>query len=416
MVKISRYFLIFIAIIGFAIALPKFYWMTFAQPIRSPFVMWSCIDNDFMITRSGDGIIRTSRNLEKAGKSLTRNEYEQKLPFLFVRQLLMNGTMPDSINGVEMDTHDITMSRTTFRVRPKDLHAPQPTLFPLFESQSGRANLSMPTDFFRITWRMEFIDAETNKIDEAKSRMFSAVLYKRGFKFPAKSINGLPTTRKSCDEGYFVTDSENQLFHVKMIKGKPFVKKVDLPGKLVFKAIQCVDFKNKHYYAYLFSTTNDLYILTQYDYQLVKFPVENIDPDINEIRIYSDLFNFNIISTGNGFMKSDVLDSDYNFVDQYSETWPVREERIEGKVAQFLFTDEITIANRNSKFVKFRINPNQSFNWVFLSLLLVVVQFFILKSRSEKLKHHVIDLIIIATTGIYGFIAVNFFPNKTSLS
>jgi len=412
MVKLSRYFLVIIAVIGFAIVIPKFYWMAFAKPIRSPFVMWSCIDNDFMITRSGNGIKRTSRNLEKDGETLTRAEYEQKLPFLFIRQLLMNGTMPDSINGVEMDTHDIGTSRSTFRVRPKDIHSPIPSLYPLFESQSGRANLEMPKDFFRITWRMEFVVAESNKIDEEKSRMFSAVLYKRGFKFPAKSIYGLPTTRKSCDEGYLVIDSEDQLFHIKMIQAKPFVEKVEVPEGLKFKHISCVDFKNKVYYAYLFSTDNHLYILTQYDYQLTKFPVENINPDLNEIRIYTDFFNFNIISTGKGFMKSEILDRNYNLVDEYSETWTVRDERAEGKVAQFLFPAQIKMTNKNSGFIKFFFEPNKSFNWLILSLLFVVAHFIILKRKKEKLGKHIIDFCIIALTGVFGFISVNIFPNK----
>ncbi len=281
MVKLSRYFLVMAAVIGFAIVLPKMYWMAFAKPIRAPFVMYSCIDNDFMIMRSGSGVRRTNVN----GDEFTRDEYEQKLPFLYVRQLLINKTMPDSINGVEMDMHDISLNRSTFRIRPKEIDAPVPTLFPLFESQSGRASLEMPKDFFRITWRMEFVVAETNEIDEEKSRMFSAVLYKRGFKFPAKSIDGLPTTRKSCDEGYLIIDSANQLFHLKMVKGKPFVKKVEVPDNIKFRAIRCVDFKNKRYYAYLFSTDNHIYTLTQYDYVLNKFPIDEIDPLTEEVKM-----------------------------------------------------------------------------------------------------------------------------------
>ncbi len=412
MVKLSRYFLVVIAVIGFAIVIPKFYWMAFEKPIRSPFIMWSCIDNDFMITRSGDGLKRTSRNLEKIGETLTREEYEQKLPFLYVRQLLMNGTMPDSINGVDIDTHDISQRRTTFRVRPKEIHSPLPTLYPLFESQSRRANLEMPKDFFRITWRMEFIDAESNKINEEKSRMFSAVLYKRGFKFPAKSINGLPTTRKSCDEGYLVIDSKDQLFHVKMIEAKPFVEKVKIPNGLKFKFIKCVDFNTKLFYAYLFSTDNHLYILTQYDYELIKFPIENINPELNEIKIYGDLFNFNIISVGVGFLKSDILDRDYKLVDQYSETWEVIDEQIEGKVAKFLFPAEIKMTNKKSDFIKFNVETNKPFNWLILSSILAIIHFIILKRGKDKLTKHVIDLGIIALTGIFGFIAVNIFPNK----
>jgi len=408
MVKLSRYFLVIIAIIGFGIALPKLYWVAFAEPIRSPFIQYSCIDNDFMLLRSEDGVVRCNSK----GDVFTREEYENKLPLMYTRQLLMNNTMPDSINGVEMDMHDISMNRSTFRVRPKEIHAPQPTLFPLFESQSGRANLEMPNDFFRITWRMEFIDAKSNKVDEEKSRMFSAVLYKRGFKFPAKSINGIPTTRKSCDEGYLVLDSEDQLFHIKLVKGKPYVEKAELPTGLKFRSINCVDFKDKFYYAYLFSTDNHVYILTQYDYQLVKLDVENINPEENEIRIYGDLFNYNVISTGEGKITSQVMDKDYKKVNEYKETWPVRDERTEGKVAQFLFPAQLKMTDSNSSFVRFFFDANNSFNWIILSMLLLAAQFMIIRKRKENIKNQLVDFGIIAITGLFGFIAVNFFPNK----
>ncbi len=408
MVKLSRYFLVILAVVGFAIVLPKLYWMAFAKPIRAPYVMYSCIDNNFVILRSGNGVKRT--NIK--GEELTRNEYEQKLPLLFVRQLLLNKTMPDSINGVEMDLHDITINRSTFRVRPKEVNAPQPTLFPLFESQSGRANLTMPPDFFRITWRMEFIDATTNKINEEKSRMFSAVLYKHGFKFPATTIEGIPTTRKSCDEGYFVIDSANQLFHIKMIKGEPYVHKVEVPTRLTFKTIRCVDFKNKRYYAYLFSTNNEIYILTQYDYQLIKFPIENLNPQIAEIKIYSDLFNFNVIAITDGEMRVTALNRDYQKVDTFIETWPVRTQRTEGKIAQFIFPAQLSLTNKTSGFVRFFVTPPTTFYWLIFSLLLAATHFILLKRKRVKITKHIIDFFIIAITGIFGFIAVNIFPNK----
>ena len=79
----------------------------------------------------------------------------------------------------------------------------------------------MPDDYFRIGKRMEFIVAKTNKVDEAKSKLFTDALSAEGFAFPANLIAGLPTTRKSKDEGYFLTDSREQLFHIKMIKGQP---------------------------------------------------------------------------------------------------------------------------------------------------------------------------------------------------
>ena len=408
MVKLSRYFLVVVAIVAFAIVIPKLYWMAFAKPISVPFVMYSCIDDDFMIQRSDNGVTR----MDRKGNSFTREEYEQKLPMMYTRQLLISGSMYDTIKGIEMDMHDISMNRSTYRSRPKYLIAPDPGLYPLFEAESGRANLEMPSDYFRITWRMEFVDAQSNKVDEEKSQMFSAVLFKRGFKFPATSINGLPTTRKSCDEGYLVVDSSDQLFHVKMIKGKPNVIKVDLPEGLKFKNIDCVDFKNKKYYAYLFSQENELYILTQDEYHLVKLPVDDVNPVEQDVRIYGDMFNYNIITSDEGYMRSQVLDIDYNKVDEYKETWPVRNERTEGKIFKMLFPAKISLSDGKSSYNDFYFEITNSINWLLLSLVLVAAQFVVIRQRKEPVKNHLIDLCIIMVTGVFGFLAVNIFQNK----
>ena len=408
MVRLSRYFLVVIAILSLAIAIPRLYWITFEKPVRAPSIFYSCVDGDFYMIRPGDKVRRTNSK----GKEFSREELELKLPLNYSRQLTLNGTMPDSINGIEMDLHEIGRTRSFFRIRSKEMDTPKPSLFPLFESQSGRANLEMPDDFFRITWRMEFIDAASNKIDEEKSRMFSAVLYKRGFQFPAKSINGIPTTRKSCDEGYIVVDSADQLFHVKMVKGKPFIRKVENPDGVKFKQISCVDFKDKLYYAYLFSTNHQIYVLTQYDYMLVKLPVENVLPEKNEVRIMGDLFNYNVTSVGDGFISSTILDKDFNLIDEYKESWPTKQERIEGKVANFLFPIQVKMTDKKSDFIKFFIEFNKSLSWLVLSFLLTATHFFLLKRRSARISKHLLDLGIVILTGVFGFIAVNVFPNK----
>lgn len=408
MVRLSRYFLIIIAAIAFSAVIPKIYWTAFEKPIRPPFVMYSCIENDFMVLRSGNGVTRSDRK----GNSYTREEYEQKLPMLYARQLIVSGTMPDSINGAAIDVHELNMHRSTFRLRASGLSTPGPGLYPMFESQSGRANLEMPKDYFRITWRMEFIDANTNKILEEKSRMFSAALYNRGFVFPAESINGIPTTRKSIDEGYLIVDSEGQLFHVKMIKAKPYIKKVGLPEGLKFKHISCVDFRDKQYYAYLFSEENGLYILTQDDYILKKLPVEGLIPGEQEIRIYGDFFNYNIICRGNGYMKSQVLDAKFNKVDEYIEIWPVKMERPEGKIYQFIFPGELRLSNKNSGYNAFFFELTKSLNWIILSIVLIAFQVLIIRKRGRMLKNQIADILIIGITGIFGFLSVNIFPNK----
>lgn len=409
MVKISRYFLVIAGILAFSVVLPELYWMAFAKPVNRPFVMYSCIENDFLFQRTENG---ESIRKDTRGNTYSREEFEQRLPLMYTRQLLISKTMPDSINGIELDMHLININNSTFRLRPVDTDSPKPGLYPLFESQSGRANLELPDDFFRITWRMEFVDAETNRVLEEKSRMFSAVLYKRGFQFPAKSINGLPTTRKSCDEGYLVVDAANQLFHIKMKKGEPFVKKVDLPDGLRFKHISCVDFRNKNFYAYLFTDENNLYILTQDDYELVELPVGEMNPEEFEIQIFGDLFHYHVIARGEDFFRVVALDASYRKVDEYTETWPGRMERKEGKIFQAVFPGQISLTNPKSAFVNFYVLVNPSFYWILVSLILVAAQLVIVRKRKIPFKNQWVDLCLIAVSGIFGFFAVNIFPNK----
>jgi len=408
MVRISRYILVLTAIIGSAVALPNLYWTIMEKPVNSPYVMYSIIDKGYMIQRTTPAVVRQ----DTKGNSYTREEYEKKLPMMFYMQLASSGTMPDSINGVEMDMHALRKARSTYRYQPKVRDSPQPGIYPLFESESGRVNLEMPNDFFRIQGWMEFIDAKSNSVDEAKSNLFTAVLTKRGFEFPARIIAGLPTTRKSCDEGYLVTDAKEQLFHLKMVKGKPYVKKVTLPDNLSFKWIECVDFSNKLYYAYLISSANEVYVLFQDTYELLKLPVTGFNPEVDELKIYGDFFNYNVIIDGESYMKNITLDNKFNKVDEYAEKWETKYQRREGKIFGAIFPFELSLKSDNSRYIDFRIKYSENFYWILLSLLFVGAEIYWIKRMKNGIMDHLADLVLIAITGIFGFIAVNIFQNK----
>jgi len=249
-----------------------------------------------------------------------------------------------------MDMHALSMAKSSFRYKPDENNAPHPSLYPLFESESGRANLEMPDDYFRITWRMEFINAGTNKMDEQKSRLFSAALYKKGFVFPAKSISGLPTTRKSCDEGYFIVDSSEKLFHLKMIQGTPFVFKVDLPEDFKVQYISCVDNKDKKFYAYLFGSDNGIYILTQDEYELIKLPVDGFDPDKCDLRIFGDLFHYDVAIQAEDHLQVDVLNyADYSKVDTYGKSLAEEVRPPNRKNCRRDISAQLTLSQKNSR-------------------------------------------------------------------
>lgn len=407
MTKISRYILVLIAVMVSSIVLPELYWMAVEKPDRIPYIHYSCMIDDFTFKD-----MTNEHYSDSKGNSYTQGEYEALLPLLFSRQLMIDKNLPDTIRGVAFDMHIFAKARCHSRIRPVDINQPQPKLFPLYESESGRINLTQPEDVFRINWRMEFINAESNTIDEEKSRMYSAALYHKGFQFPAKIIAGIPTTRKTCDEGYLIVDDKDQLFHLKMIKSKPYIKKVDLPQGLELKHITCVDFKDKLYYAYLIAQDNGIYILTQDDYELEKIPITDYDTDTKTIQFKGDYFHYNISLQHEGVHKTYALNKDFEIVDTHTWIWPTREETTEGKVSASIFPFELSIKDENTRFVCLYPEKPRGLIWMIINLGFVMIQLLLIRKRGLNIKNQILDIIVVAITGVFGFIAVNAFPNK----
>ena len=405
MIKFSRYILVFTAIIVASIALPSLYWTIFEKVPKSPQVYYSCMLDDFVIV---EGTSRT----DTKGQSYDNDEYERILPFMFFRQLISDGEMPDTIKGVALEPSAIGRASSFFRYTPKKLHAPQPSLYPMLESKSGKINLSMPDDYFRINKRMEFIDAKSNKINEEKSSLFTAALSEKGFVFPARIIAGIPTNRKSCDEGYFITDAQGTLFQVKMVKGNPAVVAIEMPEKLDIAYIEAVDVKSKEFYCYVFTRNQGIYVVIEEAYDLQRLPVDGFDPETMAFKMNSDIFNKCITISGENWFKSVAVNDMYETVGTYEKRWEGLFERTEGKAFASLFPFEIKTKDTNSSYVNLFVSMSPGFRWVIANIVCLLILIFVIRKRGCNIKSNATDLLIVALTGVFGLISVLIFPNK----
>lgn len=409
MVKISRYILVLTGILVAAISIPKFFWTVFAKVPNAPSVFYSCVIDDFVtIDSRGKETIR----YDTKGNKYTADEYEKLNPLMFFRQLVADGNMPDTIKGVYMEPSAIHKASSFYRYNPKSLRSPQPPLWPMFEAESGRVNLEMPPDYFRIKERMEFIIAETNRVDKEKSELFTAELTAKGFAFPATIIAGIPTTRKSHDEGYFVTDSNGTLFHIKLVKGKPVVNRIDTPAGLGIVYIECVDIRSQEFYCYLFTENNGVYVVMDEVYDLERLPVEGFDPYTHTLRVTCDLFNKTIIHIQDGLMKVVAIDDMYEIVNEYEIKWEGKYERKDGKLFATIFPFEIRLSIPESGFVNFYFNLSPGYKWLAINMVLLVATILILRWKGRKLTKNILDLILVALTGCFGMAAIFIFPNK----
>ena len=210
--------------------LPALYELAIPRTDKMPFVLYSCLDSTFIRFETYDKQIRF---VNSRGEEFTKAQTDSLLPLFSFRQLVAEGRLPDSLFGVALTPKLIQQNAFHFKTSPKQLNKPAVGLYLMLESASGRVDLTLPNDVFRLTDEgLEFIDCETNRVNRAKSLSFSRELTKHGFTFPVRLIWGNGSTRKDYDNGFLLTDANDRLFQLKMVKGTPWVREINIKSPI----------------------------------------------------------------------------------------------------------------------------------------------------------------------------------------
>ncbi len=400
--KLSRYLVLFTIVVVASIFFPKFYSMLFDKAILGPKIYYSPINNDFLLTRNNGSFKREDRS----GNIYTREEFEKLTPLFSYRQLMYREEMPDSINGVLIDVQDVRVNNIFFSIRSSNIHRYTIQLNPLIESNPGRPDLQMPNEFFRVADKLEFINCASNKIESELSTLFNKALVKNGFDFPAKGIYGNPSTRKPFDEGYFITDNSDNLFHLKRVNNKPYVKKVKLPDGLKVVFVTVRELNLKEFYALIITDENKIFIVSYDNYKLVEIPSDGYDRKNMRLYFKGNMFYREISFASSNSVKTIVTDRDYKVVDTYEETWQTNSDNFVGDISNYIFPFKLSLSNKNNMFVNFYLEFSD-FRFLFISILAAIFFFFYNKQRMKKNQFsQIVDIVIILLTGIYGLLAV----------
>lgn len=405
-VRMSRFFLLLLIILVASFLLPYFYWMSFSERIVTVSVRYSPVSDAFITSTYID---KKFSWIGEGQESYTMAQVDSLLPFLNYRVLAAKEKMPDSIKGQKIKLEDVRLNNLFLRIRPRSLDQPQIQLYPLFESKPARFKLEMPREYFRITERMEFIDATTNKIDEEQTKLFTDRLTKAGFEFPAKQYFTNPTTRKAFDDGYFVVDNSGQLFHIKKINSKPFCLNTNIPNDFRIKHMLVKEMNLKEFHSIVYSEAGEVFLLTYDDYRLQKLPIEGFDTTKDELLIIGNIFNRVISLISDSENRTFVTDRNYNLIDQKSVSWENQEARTAGMVSRYLFPFELTLQERNSSLVKFYFSGYFLPSLIFGIILMIAL--FIMQRLNIRVGNKWYDYLIVLSTGIFGFIAVVILEN-----
>lgn len=303
--KNLKYVIIALGLIVLAWLLPALYELVSPRTDKTPFVVYSCLDSTFIKMEVQD---KQVRYIDFRGKEWTKSEADSLLPLFAFRQLVAEGRLPDSLCGVALTPKLIQQNAFHFKTSPKQLNKPAVGLYTMFESASGRVDLQLPPDVFRLTdVRIEFVDCETNTVNRAKSLSFSRELTKHGFTFPVQLIWGNGSTRKDYDNGFLLTDQNERLFQLKMVKGTPFIREIATDNSCGWKQVFTIEPANRQWIGLVVSNDDKLFVVNK-EGKTQMVGIDAYDPQEMQITITGDLFHWTIT-------EYTVMDSRYYAVD-----------------------------------------------------------------------------------------------------
>jgi hypothetical protein len=290
-----KYFLIIIAAVSLSYVAPKIYSMAFKQKVRTSAAFYSAVLRDFMVINFDEKGIKSYEDTK--GNTYNDREYAQNLPFMMYRDLIKWGTFPAEVNGVAVKLRDVPGASDYGGMKAKDSDKlkKQIQLFPLFETKGTFIKLEMPTDIFRMNKRIEFLIVADNRVDEAKSKLFTDALVEEGFTFPAKAIYGNPTVRKPYDAGYFIEDANGAFFNLLQENGQPVITKMNLPEGLDVYTFKVQENEDVPYIGMILTSDGGIYHVLKDGFGLVQFQVdEKFDPKKDDLRYSKDLLSMSL--------------------------------------------------------------------------------------------------------------------------
>ncbi len=396
MKKLSYIILVLVSTLLLAWQLPNLFRLVTDEAVRYPFTYYSCVVNDFCRTEVDGQVIK---RLDRQGREYSEEQFDSILPMFNYRQLVKDGRLPDSIRGVPVSAKIISQNSFFHRYRPADWDAPSIALYPLFESMSGKVDLQMPNDVFHLTDSVVFFVPDGNGIDAEKGLLYNEALKRRGFIAPARLVAGTPTARKAYDEGYFVVDKSFNVFHMKMVNGKPFVKNTAIDSSLQVKRIMTTEFPDHRFYGFLFDKEDQMYIITTEGYRLQKVEMPPFRLDDCQLFIMANMFYWNVqVTTPEG---QTIYALDAKSLRKVDEVYYPRPINNKEQWSSFLFPFVVSFQSSVSQFVMPTIHFS-GMKFLYGSLLLGLIYIAMMR---RTIKRNYIPLIWVIATGIYGFIA-----------
>ncbi|MCG7585342.1 DUF4857 domain-containing protein [Photobacterium sp. OFAV2-7] len=279
------------------------------------YVFYSPVLEQFVYQQNGSGH-QFSYGTEQA--ELSKSEFEAALPFVYWKNLDIQGKLPVTLDGRSFDKRAIRNARMSLQYDPGKLLDPDVALYPLFNPISHKGAIPFPEQAFAVKVdSLVVYEAETAEPNRQLTDELNQQLLASGVTFPISKVWGKTTNMKPFDWGYFIKDSNNRIFNLRRADNVLQVEAVSVPasvGELAF--MQVSENRHKLFYGYAIAASSQVYLISYPDYSLIPLPLEGFDYHKMSLQLLADPLYYLVRFDDGENYHAARFDKQYNLLDK----------------------------------------------------------------------------------------------------
>jgi hypothetical protein len=220
------------------------------------------------------------------GEKMSFKDFKVALPFVYWRDLQIQGMLPITIKNQEFNANSIKKERLSLAYSPSLLKSPRIGLYPLFNPDPKVGMIPFPDVAIHIGTDRLRAYHHHGSIDESLTNELNNTLLEAKFIFPAKNIWGKFTNLKPFDLGLFLQDSKNKLYRLVRYGDVLHVSPIPTPEKLEYLHIS--ENARKQIAGFGIGESGQFYILKQDGFEFVPLELPHFNHNTMDLQFLSD--------------------------------------------------------------------------------------------------------------------------------
>lgn len=298
----SLFFVAFVAICSAYVLFSGYtlYKSNYEKSLTKYYIFYSPYKNDFVYQKNfGDHQFEYGiKDKETFGQKV----YESYLPFVYWRDLDIQGKLPLFIKGQEFSKKDIKSSRLSFSYNPKYLEKLEKEFYPLINPNTKIGMIKFPEHQFYVGDTEIKVYNYDHRNNFQLSKEINSKLKDASVSFPIKHTWGKATNMKPYDLGYLMVDSNNKLINIKRENSMVKIQEISYPEDIEVAFIKLSENRQKILAGYAIDTDSNIYIL-DWSFKFTKLDIKGFDYKKMKFQFISNpmyyLFRFDDTQTYN---------------------------------------------------------------------------------------------------------------------